>query len=617
MRLIKEFCVRFREYTGFFSVDDKAKVAVGPPGVRGASVLRSGRQPIPDGQEFLADDHDFSQKSLTPGVFLVMDPTNMPEAVSQSWYQGRSYVGFKDSVFEPSEPWRHLEETIRIYNMTTKPPLMVMYSDAGPDRSLKRPSVQLAMTMFFLKSDLDMLVVARTAPRLSFYNPVERVMSAINFGLQNTALCMDNCPHVKKPLVQGCNTMTQIRQRAMSKYEGRDYETYVKWYHEGLNSARKICERQVSKCMWAKQALQTYPAAPYQDVLTLTQECVELLRKCVGINATALQKVEKKLEMLEPVDAPTLQALGGDFGDFFQHHVIITEYMLQFRKKVDCQCPFCVKGVIKAPRMPRYQDLHPVPAPVPYEGKDADYQSFDELFNGTVNGRHVPKVHHENPATRKRTAFQARYAIKCQSCNKPRLLYTLSESKPTLRWGPPNDRDILSAIDDLGIYICGMSAEELLNLGDNELESLNRSLKLKPEDVICVETLQGLTRDPLLLSFDIGLLCEHPVEKNYFGSTMLPTTLKNARNICIVCGTDEFQRPAAGEEESQYAWAYPSCINCRRIDPHCVKWWYGGKKKIRSARAMSQEVDLATVETMETSEGLTDLEECSPGPSLP
>jgi len=224
-------------------------------------------------------------------------------------------------------------------------------------------------------------------------------------------------------------------------------------------------------------------------------------------------------------------------------------------------------------------------------------------------------VHHETPGTEKRTASKARYAIKCHSCNKPRVLYTSSESKPapTLGWGPPNDRHILSAINDLGIYVCGMSAEELLNLGDEELEALNRILKLEPEDAVCVEKLQSLTRNPLLLSFDTGLLCEHPVEKNYFGSTQLPTTFKNARDICIVCGTDEFQRPARGDEESQYAWAYPSCVNCRKIDLHCVKWWYGGKKKTKGARAVSQEVD---VEAVQSSEGLTDFEEYSSAPSL-
>ena len=61
---------------------------------------------------------------------------------------------------------------------------LFIYSDGGPDHRLTYVSVQLSLIALFLNLDLDLLVAARTAPSHSWANPVERVMSTINLGLQ-------------------------------------------------------------------------------------------------------------------------------------------------------------------------------------------------------------------------------------------------------------------------------------------------------------------------------------------------------------------------------------------------------------------------------------------------
>ena len=49
-------------------------------------------------------------------------------------------------------------------------------------------SVKLSLIALFRVLNLDMLVALRTAPSNSWANPVERIMSIINIGLQGVGL---------------------------------------------------------------------------------------------------------------------------------------------------------------------------------------------------------------------------------------------------------------------------------------------------------------------------------------------------------------------------------------------------------------------------------------------
>ena len=49
-------------------------------------------------------------------------------------------------------------------------------------------SVKLSMIALFLDLNLDVLIAMRTAPSNSWANPVERVMSIVNIGLQGVGV---------------------------------------------------------------------------------------------------------------------------------------------------------------------------------------------------------------------------------------------------------------------------------------------------------------------------------------------------------------------------------------------------------------------------------------------
>jgi hypothetical protein len=99
--------------------------------------------------------------------------------------------------------------------MFPKAAALVIYTDGGPDHNNKHQSVRLGLLSLFMELDLDTMVVMRTAPTQSWGNPVERVMSVLNLGLQGVALARDE-------LVGGtfekefkkCNGMSAVRLAA-------------------------------------------------------------------------------------------------------------------------------------------------------------------------------------------------------------------------------------------------------------------------------------------------------------------------------------------------------------------------------------------------------------------
>ena len=73
---------------------------------------------------------------------------------------------------------------------------MVLVSDGGPDHRVTFGSVQVANLCMFVALDLDMLVCVRTCPYQSWQNIAGRVMSTLNFALQNVSLARSKMPGV-------------------------------------------------------------------------------------------------------------------------------------------------------------------------------------------------------------------------------------------------------------------------------------------------------------------------------------------------------------------------------------------------------------------------------------
>ena len=66
-------------------------------------------------------------------------------------------------------------------------------------------SVQLSLIALFLNLNLKFLVAYRTAPNHSWKNPVERIMSLLNIGLQCVGLMRVKMSDKFESVVQNCN----------------------------------------------------------------------------------------------------------------------------------------------------------------------------------------------------------------------------------------------------------------------------------------------------------------------------------------------------------------------------------------------------------------------------
>src|SRR5438128_5437329 len=115
---------------------------------------------------------------------------------------------------------RHATE---LYNLLltkeTQLPILCLYTDGGPDHRLTYLRVQLSYIMIFLALDLDYFVAVRTPPSHSWKNPVERIMSVLNLGLQSVGLMQAEMEKELGDIISNCSTMQEIREMARKRPE--------------------------------------------------------------------------------------------------------------------------------------------------------------------------------------------------------------------------------------------------------------------------------------------------------------------------------------------------------------------------------------------------------------
>jgi len=99
--------------------------------------------------------------------------------------------------------------------------VLFMYSDGGPDHRLTYVSVQVSLIVVFKTLDLDFLCAARTAPSHSWKNPVERIMSTLNLGLQCVGLMREKGDDELEAEADKCKSLATLRDAAKRRPEFR------------------------------------------------------------------------------------------------------------------------------------------------------------------------------------------------------------------------------------------------------------------------------------------------------------------------------------------------------------------------------------------------------------
>ena len=263
-RYQREFSIQYREYVTFASLDDKHTIKLGEPGYPLAAAECGKQVLVSTKTKFEVGDHDFSKFSLTPSVCLMIE---VPETIDGSFYRGNVFVGLKENSFEPSSPLRHMTELKQIlYNQSDSNPILLLYTDGGPDHRLTYISVKLSLVALFLERDLDFLCAVRTPPHHSWKNPVERIMSIINIALQSVGMMRSKTQNYEEEL-KSCKTTAAIRELG-SKYPGVKVEVL-----DAVEPAKVLLYDLIKRLKLKDKPFSTFFAVTEKDMDDLWENC--------------------------------------------------------------------------------------------------------------------------------------------------------------------------------------------------------------------------------------------------------------------------------------------------------------------------------------------------------
>ena len=271
-RYLKHMAVRFRDQVLFQCLDDKAIVPVGETGSPVSTGVRARhRSLVAPGQPLEALDHDYHVAGIIPSVCFLID---IPPNARDSFYTGTVHVTIKDKIFEASSPLRHAVETTSITRescstdgINAMKPILLRYTDGGPDHRTTYRSVQLVAILEFIALDLDMMILARTAPNQSYNNPAERVMSLLNLGLQNVSLSRDTSlmSEALQARLHSLNTLKATRVAAERNPALKD--GLVESMKEPITAVKKV----FSRLKWTQNQVQVHDAATADDIKQLLE----------------------------------------------------------------------------------------------------------------------------------------------------------------------------------------------------------------------------------------------------------------------------------------------------------------------------------------------------------
>lgn len=229
IRSLKYIAVLNRNNASMWALDDKCGISVGDPGKAVACLERQRRALVlrEDGP-VVAMDHDAGSGciKLTPTMYL---DHSIPLEVGQSFFRGRVFYGIKNAITQPSTAMRSVAELHATMSKTpdSDKSILLVTTDGGPEHNVKNGSVRVSLTALFLKGDFDLLIAVRTAPGHSWVNPVERVMSICNIGLNALAIArspLEGGPPEEEDggfekIVKKCGSMAEVRE-AIDKHQG-------------------------------------------------------------------------------------------------------------------------------------------------------------------------------------------------------------------------------------------------------------------------------------------------------------------------------------------------------------------------------------------------------------
>ncbi|XP_019860109.1 PREDICTED: uncharacterized protein LOC109588370 [Amphimedon queenslandica] len=395
-RYMREYVLLVRDHCSLICVDGKHKVKVGEPGFPVASAERGRRVAVRADENFVVGDHDFTKFGLILSVTFII---KIPDEICGSWYDGKVYVGLKDSVFEPSSPIHHMTELYQtiLKTETHKKPILFIYSDGGPDHRLTYILVQLSLICLFIKLDLDYLCACRTAPYHSWRNPVERIMSILNLGLQCVGLAREQMTEEFEKEAAKANLLSELRAIA-SQTSG--FEAAVA---SSLSPVKSLLHSIFNRLKLHDDYIHTFDSASTNDIS-------DFWTSLLAIDCTLKEENHYiKANFSEYKDALT----------FVQHCCEANHYSFDILKCGSSICHIC-----KPVRLleDTFKKLRHIPHPTPSDN-EGHYLPFSEVFGITTSEEHRPSF--------KKTADVQKKSVRHKNTHRKAVLF--SKVCPNLR----------------------------------------------------------------------------------------------------------------------------------------------------------------------------------------
>lgn len=426
-RYLREYALKFRDGSMVICLDDKHRLKVGEPGFPVAAAERGRRVIVSLQEEFHVADHDFTRFSIIPSVIFSID---IPDSIEGSWYHGQVCVVFKEAAFQPSSPIRHGTElsswlTTRIANKSC----LFLYTDGGPDHRLTYLSAQLSLIALFLNLNLDFLCVARTAPNQSWRNPVERMMSIVNLGLQSVGLMRKEVSPEAEKALKNKNSLKQIRS------VGENVKTEVA---ESIQPVIDLLADVMCRLELKGKNFEVEEACSESDVENFWEILLQI-EPSLTPEDTARDKVKDKKEL----------------HSFFSHCCQMRHYSFCIKKCGKDDCSVC-----RPVRMERakFEQLRFLPDPIMQE--DGHYLPFEKAFTRNTTEKDRPSLIGKSTAKPLSFSPSVQHAkntdtmIQCEECDMWRLVFSKKKLSVAAR------TTLQSILEEVS-YTCGASLEDL------------------------------------------------------------------------------------------------------------------------------------------------------------
>ena len=471
-RYLREYAIKNRDMCTLVSMDDKHKIKVGEPGYPLAAAERGKQVIVAENEVMAVGDHDFSKSTLTPSVNFIID---VPGSIEESFYRGDVFVGIKDSVLQPSSPFRHACELKDILlTKDTVQPILLIYSDGGPDHRCTYMSVKLSLISIFKDLNLDILIALRTAPGNSWANPVERLMSIVNLGLQGVGVMRKEMSSAMEKKISGANNLKEMRDILTEKNEQTEWEN-------SISAPKKLISEQMKQLDLKDKAFQIFNPADEESMAKMWDKCLEIEESLKKDSLTA--KDTKSLDNLQK---------------FLHHCCVEGQYTFQIKKCGGIECSIC-----EPLRDDRCKDIGTLPFPVQ---KDDHFKPFSEVYNTKTNDK-PPSKTVRPAATRTKIPFSPSVQhirnsdtmVQCGECDKWRLVFS---KKKLNKFQKEQLEKILADLD----YTCGFLFDDIElpnglqvyikdhDCGDH-IEKLYYAAEYQPICIHCGDYLHGVDNE--------------------------------------------------------------------------------------------------------------------------